>query len=134
MPLNLLRFRITYQNVNRVRQIINVFLKHGFGRVIDQLHLSRFIPFRKRIRTLHEWRSLRDPAVAEALRMTFEELGPTFIKLAQILSSRPDLVTKQFADEFRKLQDRVPPFPTEEALRIIEKRDRCPDRAHLFTY
>jgi ubiquinone biosynthesis protein len=53
--------------------------------------------------------------------MAFAELGPSFIKLAQILSTRPDLITKQYADEFKKLQDRVPPFPSSEAVQIIEQ-------------
>jgi ubiquinone biosynthesis protein len=121
MPFSFLDFKRTYQNVNRLRQIINVFLKHGFGRIIDQLHLSRFIPFRQRLKTLGQWPPLISPAVPERLRIAFAELGPTFIKLAQLLSARPDLVTKQFANEFKKLQDDVPPFPTDEAVAIIEK-------------
>jgi len=120
MPFNLLRFRRTYKNVNRVRQIANVLLKYGFGKLIDQLHLNRFVPFRKRIKTFGQWPPLKSPTVAEKLRMAFAELGPSFIKLAQILSTRPDLITKQFADEFKKLQDRVPPFPTDQAIKIIE--------------
>src|SRR3972149_8743658 len=49
------------------------------------------------------------------LRHALEELGPTFIKLGQILSTRPDLVTPDFADEFRKLQDEVPAFEYTQA-------------------
>ena len=121
MPFSLLNLRRTYKSANRVRQIINVFLKYGFGKVIDQIHLSRFVPFRKRIKAFGQWPSVKEPAVAERLRMAFEELGPSFIKLAQILSSRPDLITKQYAEEFKKLQDRVPPFSSEEARQIIEQ-------------
>jgi ubiquinone biosynthesis protein len=51
--------------------------------------------------------------------MAFSDLGPSFIKLAQILSARPDLITKEYADEFEKLQDKVPPFAAEEAKGII---------------
>ena len=126
MPFNLLLFRRTYRNVNRVRQIVNVLLKYGFGKIIDQLHLNRFVPFRKRLRTFGQWPPLKSPTVPERLRMAFAELGPSFIKLAQLLSTRPDLITKQFADEFKKLQDRVPPFPTEEAKRIIESEINLP--------
>lgn len=117
MPFSFLRLR---KSANRIRQIINVFLKYGFGKVIDQIHLGRFIPFRKRIRTFGQWPPVKSPSAPEQLRMAFAELGPSFIKLAQILSSRPDLITARFADEFKKLQDRVPPFPAEEAVRIIE--------------
>ena len=118
MPFSFFRLR---RSTNRVRQILNVFLKYGFGKVIDQIHLSRFVPFRKRIKSFGQWPSVKEPAVAERLRMAFAELGPSFIKLAQILSSRPDLITKQYADEFKKLQDRVPPFSSAEAKQIIEQ-------------
>jgi len=126
MPFNLLGFRRTYKNVNRVRQIVNVLLKYGFGKLVDQLHLSRFVPFRKRLRTFGQWPPLKSPTAAERLRMAFAELGPSFIKLAQILSTRPDLITRQFADEFKKLQDNVPPFPTNEAVAIIERETGVP--------
>ncbi|MBA4372877.1 MAG: hypothetical protein C0402_08425 [Thermodesulfovibrio sp.] len=120
MLLNLLGIRRTYRNVNRVRQIVNVLLKHGFGNLIDQLHLNRFVPFRKRLRSFGQWPPLKSLNSAERLRMAFAELGPSFIKLAQLLATRPDLVTKQFADEFKKLQDSVPPFSTTAAKAIIE--------------
>lgn len=123
MLSDLLKLRGTYRSVNRVREIINVFLKYGFGRIIDQIHFQRFIPLRTRLRTFGQWPVLKGPSVPERLRIAFSELGPTFIKLAQLLSSRPDLITKQFADEFKKLQDEVPPFPTEEAKKIIEERE-----------
>ena len=118
MPFSFLRLR---KSANRIRQITNVFLKYGFGKVIDQIHLGRFIPFRKRIRTFGQWPPVKIPTAPEQLRMAFAELGPSFIKLAQILSSRPDLITKRYADEFKKLQDRVPPFPTDDAINILEQ-------------
>jgi ubiquinone biosynthesis protein len=121
MSFSFLNIKRTYRNVNRVRQIVNVLLKYGFGKLLDQIHLSRFIPFRTRIRVFGQWPPLKSPTSPERLRMAFAELGPSFIKLAQMLSTRPDLITKPFADEFRKLQDRVPPFPTEEATKIIEE-------------
>jgi len=118
MPFSFFRFR---KSANRIRQITNVFLKYGFGKVIDQIHLGRFIPFRKRLRAFGQWPPVKSPSAPEQLRRAFSELGPSFIKLAQILSSRPDLITTRYADEFKKLQDRVPPFPTEDAIRIIEQ-------------
>jgi ubiquinone biosynthesis protein len=118
MPFSFLRFR---KSANRIRQITNVFLKYGFGKVIDQIHLGKFIPFRKRLKAFGQWPPVKSPSAPEQLRMAFAELGPSFIKLAQILSSRPDLITTHYADEFKKLQDRVPPFPAEDAIRIIEQ-------------
>jgi ubiquinone biosynthesis protein len=124
MPLDLLKLRSTYKNVNRAKEIINVFLKYGFGRIIDQIHFQRFIPLRTRIKTFGQWPALKGPTVPQRLRMAFSELGPTFIKLGQLLSARPDLITKPFADEFKRLQDEVPPFPAPEAKKIIEEETK----------
>lgn len=126
MPFSLLKLRSAYKNVGRVRQVINVFLKYGFGHIIDQLRLSRFIPIRKRLRAFGQWPAVKGPTIPESLRMAFAELGPSFIKLAQILSSRPDLITSHFADEFKKLQDDVPSFSVEEARKIIEEETHQP--------
>ncbi len=120
MLLELLRLKQTYKNINRVRQIINVFLKHGFGQFVEQLNLSRILPFRKRLKILRTPQDLGH-SIPERLRLAFSELGPSFIKLAQILSSRPDLITRPYADEFKKLQDEVPPFPFEDVLRTIHE-------------
>ena len=65
MPFSLLGLRRTFRNANRVRQIVNVFLKYGFGKIIDQIHLNRFIPFRKSIRTFGQWPPLKSPTVPE---------------------------------------------------------------------
>lgn len=118
--MNIFRFSRTYRSTGRLKQIIHVFLKYGFGQVIDQIHLGRYIPFKRRLKVFGVWPSLKSPSVPERLRMAFSELGPTFIKLAQLLSSRPDLITSEFADELKRLQDEVPPFPACEALAIVE--------------
>ncbi|NOZ24804.1 MAG: AarF/ABC1/UbiB kinase family protein [Nitrospirae bacterium] len=111
MLLEFLRLKRTYRNISRIRQIVNVFLKHGFGQFIEQLNLQRVVPFRKRLKVLGAPPELTGHSIPQRLRLAFEELGPSFIKLAQVLASRPDLITKPFADEFKKLQDEVPPFP-----------------------
>ncbi|TAN44584.1 MAG: AarF/ABC1/UbiB kinase family protein [Nitrospirae bacterium] len=122
--MNIFRFSNTYKSAKRLQFVINVFLKYGFGKIIDQSHLGRFIPFKKRIKAFGIWPDVKGPTVPERLRMAFSELGPSFIKLAQILSSRPDLITVQYADEFKKLQDEVPPFPAESAKKIIEEETK----------
>ena len=124
--MNIKRFSRTYKSARRLQQIINVFLKYGFGQIIEQIHLGRYIPFKKRLRSFGAWPVVQSLNVPERLRMAFAELGPSFIKLAQLLSSRPDLITVQFADELKKLQDDVPPFPAHEAKRIIEMEFRRP--------
>ncbi len=132
--MDLFKLTRTYRSAKRLQQIINVFLKHGFGRIVDQINLGRYIPFRKRLRTFGQWPVLKSPSVPERLRMAFEELGPSFIKLAQLLSSRPDLVTSQFADEFKKLQDEVPPFPAADARRIVEEELKTPMEKIFLTF
>ena len=57
----------------------------------------------------------------ERLRLALEELGPVFIKLGQALSTRPDVLPPDLALELSKLQDRVPPFPSEQAIAQIEE-------------
>lgn len=131
--MDILRITRTYKTARRLQHIINVFLKHGFGRIIDQIRLGKYIPFTRRLRTFGQWPAVKGPSVPERLRMAFAELGPGFIKLAQLLSSRSDLITARYANEFKKLQDEVPPFPHEEARRIIEEEIRIPvDKA--FNY
>ncbi|RJQ46685.1 MAG: AarF/ABC1/UbiB kinase family protein [Nitrospiraceae bacterium] len=117
---DLIKYWQTYKNLKRIRHIVNVFLRHGFGQFIEQANLQRFLPLSKRLKFFRRWESVEKHTIPERLRMAFSELGPSFIKLAQILSSRPDLITAEYADEFKKLQDKVPPFPSEKAVQIIE--------------
>ena len=76
-------------------------------------------------------RELEGLSSAERLRMVFEELGPTFVKLAQILSTRPDVLPAEYISELSKLQDNVSPFPFHDARAIIEDQLGCPI-AELF--
>lgn len=103
------------QDVQRLRQLFTVLAKYGYGHIIERLGLrdSRFLGI---IIPTPSTKPLSNP---ERLRQTLEELGPTFVKLGQILSTRPDLVPPAYIDEFSKLQDNVPPFPFEEAANQI---------------
>ena len=110
----------TYKNIFRIKYIVNVFLKHGFGQFIEQVNLQRFIPLRKRIKYFARWQKIERHTVPERLKMAFSELGPSFIKFAQVLATRPDLITNEYADEFKKLQDKVPSFSSAIARSTIE--------------
>lgn len=119
--MDILRFKRTYLSARRLQEIINVFIKHGFGQLVEQLNLGKFVPFKKRIRDIGKWSSAQTLSPQERLRIAFEELGPTFIKLGQLFASRPDIVGVNWAEEFKKLQDQVPAFDFEEVKRVIEK-------------
>ena len=117
MPFNLPR---TVRSIRRVQTIARVLTHHGFGHLVARLHLERYVPLPKR------WRRAvlvspeeADLTLGRRLAMVLEELGPTFIKLGQVMSSRPDLLPPDIIRELIQLQDRVPPFPTEEAQRLI---------------
>jgi ubiquinone biosynthesis protein len=74
-----------------------------------------------RIKWLRDEKPVMEYTRFERVRMAAEELGPTFIKLAQVLSNRPDIIPEGLVKEFEKLQDRVPPVPFPQAKEIIER-------------
>ncbi|MGQ9584117.1 MAG: ABC1 kinase family protein [Anaerolineae bacterium] len=107
------------RNLRRYREVLQVFLRHGFDNVIQQLGLTHLVSLPRRL--IHPGREeLPAPTMAEHLRLALEELGPTFVKLGQVLSTRPDLMPPEFIQELTKLQDQVPPFPFEEARKQVE--------------
>lgn len=105
------------KNVQRLRHIVAVFGKHGFADVVVRMDLGRFLP--TRLAQFAE--SQADKSTPERLREAFEELGPTFVKLGQLLSTRPDLLPESFLEEFTKLQDNVNPLPFETVQATVEK-------------
>ena len=118
--MHLLKFHFTYKGIQRLRQILSVFIRHGFYPLIERVHLHRVISFQQRLigRKVQKKEFLPFPV---RLRLAFEELGPTFIKLGQILSTRPDMLSEDFIRELLKLQDNVPPFPYEDVVKTIEE-------------
>ena len=98
----------TVRNVQRVRNIATVLIKHGFGQVIEKLDLEYRVFVKKFAKTPTEIHP--QFSIAERSRMVLEELGPTFAKLGQVLSTRPDLLPDNFIRELKKLQDHVPPI------------------------
>ncbi|CAN5378886.1 AarF/ABC1/UbiB kinase family protein [soil metagenome] len=106
-------------HIPRYREIVGILLKYGFADVLKLVALQRFLGMEDATITIHETGVLSKP-LPERLRLALEELGPTFIKFGQIVSSRRDLVTDEYYIELCKLQAGVPPFPGKEAKRIIK--------------
>lgn len=105
------------KNVQRLRQIISVFAKHGFVDIVERMDLSKFLPARLSAYVAEE----AEFTMAQRLRTSFEELGPTFIKFGQLLSTRSDLLPESFIEEFTKLQDNVQVLSFDVVRGVVEK-------------
>jgi ubiquinone biosynthesis protein len=123
-----------FENIKRLRQILYVASKYGFGDIIERLSLQQYIPLHKRIIikiALGNKSKKIDEPVEKRLRLAFEELGTTFIKLGQILSSRPDIVTPEFAKEFFKLHDEITPIDY-NTIRAVVTQELGKDIENIF--
>lgn len=115
MALGLNPIGKTLKNAARLRTIVAVFAKHGFHNVAERVKLGRFVV--ERIFS----GDIEKLSAAERVRMSFEELGPTFVKLGQLLATRPDLVPEDYVREFEKLHDRVQPLSFETIEAVIKE-------------
>lgn len=114
-------FESAFRNINRTRAIINVLIKYGFEDLVTNTPLQKVIPNKILVEWTREDRLVNDSTRWERVRMACEELGPTFIKLAQILSNRADLVPKELIIELQKLQSEVSPTPFHIIKARVEK-------------
>ena len=110
----------TYRNLNRYSQILGILFKYGFGDLVETLKIDQYLEIGLQMISRKKRARVEKSTRAERIRMAFEELGPTYIKLGQILSTRPDLVTPDLVTELAKLQDEVPSFPFNDARKIVE--------------
>lgn len=107
----------TLREFPRLREIGGVLFHHGFGHMAQRLRL----PGARWWQRHHPAPAALPHSLPERLRMIFEDLGPTFIKFAQILSTRRDLLQEDYVAEFEKLQDAVPPFPFSDVVHLIQE-------------
>jgi ubiquinone biosynthesis protein len=103
----------TVKNTDRLRQIATVLAKHGFGELVARTGLGSLLPGRK-----------PDPEApprtfAVRLREALQELGPSFVKLGQIASTRPDVLPEDVVVELKRLQDAVPPMRSDEVASVL---------------
>ena len=110
----------TVRDLGRLREIAVVLARHGFGELLQRVGLGSL-----------GWARTDDGTDAKSstavrIRRVLEELGPSFVKLGQIVSTRPDLVPADIIDELRKLQDDVPPVPFEQMKVELEQQLGAP--------
>jgi ubiquinone biosynthesis protein len=121
--MSLIPFGRQIRSLSRLGHVVTVLTRHGFGWFVVSLRLERLVPFRKRLLQRREPPAQRpDETTAARVARVLEELGPTYVKLGQVLGSRTDLLPPAFIREFRKLQDRVKPFPTTDARAQISRQ------------
>ncbi len=116
----------TYRHVQRYRQILSVLFKYGFDDLVEILRIDHYLGpgLEKLVRQRRE--GLRDLTRPQRVRLALEELGPTFIKLGQALSTRPDLLPGDYFSEFQKLQDDIAPVPFSEIEKVLETELHAP--------
>lgn len=119
MPYRTLTKRVG--NAVRLAEVVQILVKHGFADVIQRMGLHEGLPA-KVLRSLRIMEATPQPGRTQAARLqkALTELGPTFVKAGQVLSTRPDLVGTRMAAELSALQDRVEPLPFDEMQPAIE--------------
>jgi len=114
----------TYKNIRRFQQILGIIVKYGFGDILDRLKIEASIERGKQFLHLSSKEEAPEALTTpKRIRMAMEQLGPTFIKLGQVLSTRPDLIPQENVQEFQRLQDQVPGFSFETVREILT--DAC---------
>ena len=113
----------TTRSIGRLSEIAQVMVRHGFGYFLEAHRLSDLLPGRSAEERIANAAAEHGAASARGqhLRDVLDELGPTFVKFGQLLSTRPDIVPPDIVVELRSLQDDVRPFPFEQAERVIEE-------------
>lgn len=129
--LNILQLNRNIRSIRRYRNIIRVLFKYGLDHLLEFLNLSEVVARSRRLLRRDESKIARFTP-AERMRMALEELGPTFVKLGQLLSTRPDVIPASYITEFAKLQDKVPPFSYEEVREQIS-RELGGEIEHFFS-
>ncbi len=109
--------RISYKNLKRYKEIAHILIKYGFSVIVEKLNIEEIA---YKIPITNPSQEIKNMSTATKIRCVIEELGPTYIKLGQILSTRKDLFDEDVIKELSKLRDSVEPFDTDIAKAIFE--------------
>ncbi len=110
-------------NLWRLREILSVLIKYGLIDFLNKPLLSQYFGYAERITFFRQKQdeTILQKSLPERMRLAVEELGPTFIKFGQIMSTRVDLIPADYIHELTKLQNQVKPFAFDEVKKIIEQ-------------
>ncbi|HYH02806.1 MAG TPA: AarF/UbiB family protein, partial [Bacillota bacterium] len=112
------------RRINRYRDIAMAMVRQGFGYIVEEIGLINKIPFSKHLFPAYANKNTKN--LGERIRLVLEELGPTYIKLGQIASTRHDLFPVSIIRELEKLQDNAPSFPFIQVSEIIQQELGAP--------
>jgi ubiquinone biosynthesis protein len=118
-------FEKRIRHLQRYRDIIKALSRYGFGYIAMELGLHEILSLPRRI-LLNQQKEIKQKTTGERIRLFMEDLGPTFVKLGQFASTRPDVLQKDIIIELEKLQSNVGAFPSKEAIEILEKELEAP--------
>lgn len=118
--------RRTYRHIRRRQQIVGVLIKNGLGYLVESMGLDNLGPVSSRYKK-RSWEKEPDHLLAFRLRQALVELGPTFVKLGQLLSTRPDLLPPAYIQELERLQDKVGPLTHSEVINQLCKEIGHPE-------
>ncbi|MCD8138246.1 MAG: AarF/UbiB family protein [Planctomycetaceae bacterium] len=120
--MNIWDMRRTYLNIRRLQQILTVLVKHGFSHFLERMRIADYLPWVGRhIENSKSAVRNQEMDIPHRLAAAFEELGPVYVKLGQILAVRPDLIPREFQLAFAHLQDQVPPVSGDQIRPVVEK-------------
>jgi ubiquinone biosynthesis protein len=111
------------RHLSRYKAVAQILIRNGFGWFIDEIGLTRLLTLPKRL-----WRETErkeTTTTSERIRMTIEQLGPTFVKIGQIASLRTDLLPLDLTEQLARLQDEVPPLEFAKIRQIVESELGC---------
>lgn len=111
-------------NIKRLAVISRIMVKHGLGEILERVFDRRDTATKPEEDSLVFTRTIYPSP--QRIRRVLEELGPTFVKLGQLMSTRADMFPPEYLEEFKKLQDRVPPVPYEEIRAVVERELKQP--------
>lgn len=104
------------RDLPRLRELAGILIRHGFGDVVRRAGVGTVLERAGEMLSVGQDHSLREVDLAVRIRMALEQMGPTFVKLGQVLATRVDLFAPEWIAEFEKLQNSVPPVPFADVL------------------